>query len=233
MVGENSRGRSSPPRRATLSAAGSAAALAPSSTARTAGGESQTCHHRQASANSVAGTDSFCLSGGADSDSPSFSQQAPTVDLQRTGARNPRQRGISLRQWPTAATQKTGDDSRLEQGLQPRSERSVQRRCYSGQRAARTIPRLLPALARQRHQADRGAPHPGTQDCSHYADTVEEGRRLRYRQTELASRLSVSGKNLFPPPVILVGRVVDRFLRRAGSRVSILIACRHEVPTGT
>src|SRR6201997_5641285 len=119
MVGENSRSRNPPASRATLSAIGPAAALAPTSAARTAGGESQTCHHCQASANSVAGTDSFRLSGGADSDSPSFSQQAPTVDLQRTGARNPRQRGISLRQRPTAATQKTGDDSRLEQGLQP------------------------------------------------------------------------------------------------------------------
>src|SRR5690349_6115112 len=59
------------------------------------------------------------LSGGADSDSASFSQQAATVDLQRTGAGNPRQRGISLRQRPTAAAKKTGDDSRLEQGLQP------------------------------------------------------------------------------------------------------------------
>jgi hypothetical protein len=60
--------------------------------------------------------------------------------------------------------------------------------------ATRTIPGVLPALAGQRHQADYGTPHPGTQDCSHYADTVEERRRLRHRQTELASRLSVSGK---------------------------------------
>lgn len=119
------------------------------------------------------------------------------MDLQRTGARNPRQRGISLRPRASAAAQKTSDDSRLEQRLQPRSERSVQRRCYSGQRAARTIPRLLSALARQRHQADHGAPHPSTQDCSHYVDSVEEGRRLRYRQTELASRLSVAGKSPF------------------------------------
>jgi hypothetical protein len=119
VLGKNTRGRNSPPRRATLSATGPAAALAPTSTARTAGGESPTCHHCQATANSVAGTDSFRLSGGADSDRASFSQQAPVVDLQRTGAGNPRQRRISLRQRPTAAAQTTGDDSRLEQGLQP------------------------------------------------------------------------------------------------------------------
>ena len=37
------------------------------------------------------------------------------ADLQQTGAGNPRQRGISLRGWASAAAQKTGDDSRLEQ----------------------------------------------------------------------------------------------------------------------
>src|SRR5690349_15558277 len=119
MAGENSRSGDALASRATLSATGPAAALAPTSAARTAGGESQAWHHCQATEDSVAGTDSFRLSGGADSDPASFSQQAPTVDLQRTGAGNPRQRGISLRQRPTAAAQKTGDDSRLEQGLQP------------------------------------------------------------------------------------------------------------------
>src|SRR5215471_2417167 len=119
MVGENSRGRNSPASRATLSATRHAATLAPTSAARTAGRESQTCHHGQATEDSVAGTDSFRLGGGADSDPASFSQQAPTVDVQRTGAGNPRQRGISLRPRASAAAQKTGEDSRLEQGLQP------------------------------------------------------------------------------------------------------------------
>jgi hypothetical protein len=58
--------------------------------------ESQACHHRQAQTDSLPGTDSLGFGGGTDSDAPSFSQQAPTVDLQRIGARNPRQRGISL-----------------------------------------------------------------------------------------------------------------------------------------
>src|SRR5262249_25794782 len=51
----------------------------------------------------------------------------------------------------------------------------------TGQCKARTVPGVLPALARQRYQAHHGAPHAGTQDCSHYADTVEEGRRLRHQ----------------------------------------------------
>jgi transposase len=76
-------------------------------------------HHCQVTADSLSGTDSFRIGGGTDSDSPSFSQQAPTVDLQRTGVGNPRQRGISLRRRASAAAQETGDHSRLEQGLQP------------------------------------------------------------------------------------------------------------------
>jgi hypothetical protein len=46
VAGKNSRGRHSPPSRATLSATGHAATLAPASSARTADGESQACHHR-------------------------------------------------------------------------------------------------------------------------------------------------------------------------------------------
>ena len=60
--------------------------------------------------------------------------------------------------------------------------------------ASRTVPGLLPSCAGQRHKADHGASHAGAQDCSHYADSVEEGRKLRRRKTEIASRLSVSGE---------------------------------------
>ena len=60
------------------------------------------------------GTDSLGFGGGPDSNAPSFSQQAPTVDLERTGAGNPRQRGISLCSWASATPQETSDDSRLE-----------------------------------------------------------------------------------------------------------------------
>jgi hypothetical protein len=37
----------------------------------------------------------------------------------------------------------------------------------------------------------------GAQDCSHYADSVAERRKLRPRETEIASRLSVSGEDPF------------------------------------
>jgi transposase len=47
---------------------------------------------------------------------------------------------------------------------------------------------IKPTLARLRFSA---------QDCSHYADSVEEGRELRRRKTEIASRLSGSGEEPF------------------------------------
>jgi len=63
--------------RAPLSAAGPAAALTPASAARTSGRH----HHRQAQTDSLPGVDSFRFGRGTDSDTPSFSQRAPTVGL--------------------------------------------------------------------------------------------------------------------------------------------------------
>src|SRR5262249_478916 len=68
----------------------------------------------------------------------------------------------------------------------------VQSRCHYCECAARTIARVLSGLARQGHQAHHGTPHTGTQNRSHYADTLEKRRRLRCRKTEITSRLSVS-----------------------------------------
>jgi hypothetical protein len=76
MVGENSRGRNSPPRRATLSATGTAAALAPTSATRTAGRESRSCHHGQATASSVAVTDLFRIRGPSKASLTRLSSQA-------------------------------------------------------------------------------------------------------------------------------------------------------------
>ena len=47
----------------------------------TAGGKSETCHHREAATDSVSGTDSIGAGGGPDPDSASFPQQATTVGL--------------------------------------------------------------------------------------------------------------------------------------------------------
>jgi hypothetical protein len=60
------------PSRTTLPATGHAAVLAPASAPRAVGGESQACHHRQTTADSLTGTDSRRLGGGADPDPASF-----------------------------------------------------------------------------------------------------------------------------------------------------------------
>ena len=89
---------------------------------------------------------------------------------------------------PTASIQKADFHSRPEQESQSRSKGFVQGRGDPGQHTARTLSGVLPALAGQRHQADYGAPHPGAEDRSHYADTVEERSQLRRRETEVTSR---------------------------------------------
>jgi hypothetical protein len=76
-------------------------------------------HLRQQARRELLGTDSLRFGGGPDPDPASVSHQATTLDLQRTGVGNPRQRGIPLRARPTAAPQKAGVHSRLEQGSQP------------------------------------------------------------------------------------------------------------------
>ena len=52
--------------------------------------------HRQAAADSVSRTDSLGAGGGTDADSASFSHQATTMGLQRTGLGDPHQCGIPL-----------------------------------------------------------------------------------------------------------------------------------------
>ena len=81
----------------------------------------------------------------------------------------------------------------------------------------------------QRHQASHGASHTGAQDCGHHANSLEDGRKLRRRQTEIASRLSVSREEpSISGDLFLV--VASWFLRRSGSSVSIPNACRRTVP---
>ena len=73
-----------------------------------AGRESEAHHHRQTAADSLPGADSLRLGRGTYSDSESFPHEAPAMDLQRTGVRDSRQWGISVRPRPTAAAQEAG-----------------------------------------------------------------------------------------------------------------------------
>ena len=79
---------------------------------------------------------------------------------------------------PTAAAQKTGD---YFVGLNKDYNHDLKGLFKGTATRASVKPgpfqEFYSALARQGHQAHHGAPdrHVGTQDCSHYADTVEEG----------------------------------------------------------
>jgi hypothetical protein len=71
--------------------------------------------------------------------------------------------------------------------------------------SVRPVPGFLPGIVGERHEADDGTSHVGAQDGSDYADSVEEGRKLRRCKTKIASRLSVSGEEPLPSPVIFFG----------------------------
>src|SRR5206468_6465583 len=72
VAGQDQRTRRPSPSRTTLPATGHAAVLAPASAPRAVGGESPACHHRQTTADSLTGSDSLRLGGGADPDPASF-----------------------------------------------------------------------------------------------------------------------------------------------------------------
>src|SRR5262249_43219526 len=83
VAGKDPRGWRSSAGRTTVPATGHAATLAPGSSGRTTGGESQACHHRQATADSVPPAGSLRPSGGSDPDPTSFfppsASYGPTV----------------------------------------------------------------------------------------------------------------------------------------------------------
>src|ERR1019366_8854660 len=80
--------------------------------------------------------------------------------------------------------------------------------------------------------AHHGTSDASAQDCSHYADSVEEGRKLRRRKTKIASRLSVSGEEPLHLRRSFSGGG-QSVLRRSGSRVSMTMACRRHRACGT
>ena len=105
--------------------------------------------------------------------------------------------GISHDRRSSAALEKLLSIRGLNKDHNHDLKRFIQRRGYHGQCASRTVPGFLPGGTGQRHQADHGASLAGAQDCSHYADSMEEGRKLRRRKTKITSRLSVSGEEPF------------------------------------
>src|SRR5439155_25565770 len=105
---------------------GHATALAPANAGRTAGGESKTYHHRQAPADSIPCPHSLSSGGGPDPNPASFSIQATTLGLYRTGIGNPHHWRTPLRKMTTTTFHEPDLDSWLVPALHQRFELSVQ-----------------------------------------------------------------------------------------------------------
>ena len=67
-----------------------------------------------------------------------------------------------------------------------------------GQQPGGSVPRLLPRLAHERHEASNGSPHLGAKDCGHHSHRLEERSTFRRGTTETASSLSVSDQESVP-----------------------------------
>ena len=102
MVGQDCRTGSSPASRAALPATGCVGAFAAGSATRSAGREPETSGGEITTPDSLSGSDSFRVAGGAARDTASFSHQATAVGLQRIRTRDSRQRRIPLCERATA-----------------------------------------------------------------------------------------------------------------------------------
>src|ERR1019366_3281492 len=91
-----------------------------------------------------------------------------------------------------------------------------------GQQRGGSVPRFLPRLAHERHEASDGSPHLGAKDCGDHSNRLEERSTFRRGTTETASSLSVSDQESVPSPwgssLAVASRVL---LETLGSRTSI------------
>ena len=142
--------------------------------------------------------DSLGLTGGIAADTPPFPYQATTLGLQRFRGRDSRQRRVPLCARQIATQPRAHHGARVERQLQQGSEESVQRGCYLCQHPPWPAPRLLGGSGGERDAADDGPSHPGTKDCHHHFNHLEERSKFRPPTVASASRLSLSGEEGFP-----------------------------------
>jgi hypothetical protein len=74
-----------------------------------------------------------------------------------------------------------------------------------GQHSPGPSVRFLRRSSGERDAADNGASHPGTKDCHHHFNHVEERSGFRRPASKSASSLSISGAAAFPSRAILSG----------------------------
>ena len=182
-----------------LPATGCVGAFAAGSTPRPASGKPETSCGEITASDSLSGSDSFRLAGGAARDTASFSYQATAVGLQRIRTRDSRQRRIPLCERATA----TKPERVTVLGLNQNHNHDLKNIFKSAAISASTRPGPFQELSRtsgERKKAGNGATYPGTEDRIDHFDDSEERSVLRRRKNSSASSLSVSGRELFDPP---------------------------------
>ena len=172
--------------------------LAAGSATRSTGGEPETSRGEITPSDSLSGSDSFRLAGGAARDAASFSHQATAVGLQRIRTRDSRQWRIPLCQRATATKPGASHRAGPERKPQSRCEKYLQECGDIRQHSTGTVPGVLRWASGQGEEAGDGATPPGTEDRSDHFDDLEERSVLRRQRITSASSLSVSGRELDP-----------------------------------
>ena len=119
--------------------------------------------------------------------------QAAAVGLRRSGDRDAQQRRSSLCRWTAATLEAAGVAARAQSQSQPRAEKHLQGRSRHRRHQAWTVPGVLRSAGGQRNEAGDGPTHPGTKDCRHHLDRLEERSLVRRPTSETTNSLSVSG----------------------------------------
>jgi hypothetical protein len=109
-----------------------------------------------------------------DPDASAIPHQATAVELQRSGDRDARQCGISLRERSATTFQEAAAASWAQSKSQPRPQSDFQRCGHERQQRYGAVPRFLRSFAGQGEKANDGTPHPGTEDCRDHFDHLEE-----------------------------------------------------------
>ena len=194
-------------------------ASASAGSTRSVGGEQEAQRDEIAAPDSFDRSDSGGSADCSDSDAASFSHQAATLGLQRSGFEDFHQRRIPRSARTAQTLQEAAGDPRAQRQSQSRSEKYLQGCGDQSRCRSRTVPGVLRRAGCQRDETADGAPHPGAEDCGNHFAGLEERSAFRRRTSETTSSLSVCRE---PYPSLDSSQAVAcRFLRRSGSRVSI------------
>jgi hypothetical protein len=159
---------------------------------------------QQARSNEVATPDSWYWSASSGSlgcrnaDASSVPHQAATVDLQRAGVGDPRQRAVPRRGATATTLEQNRYTARSQYESQPRPQRYFQGCSYESQHRCWTATRFLRSFVDQGKEAHDGALDLGAEDCRDHVDRLEEGGTFRRQLFETTSSLSASGRESVP-----------------------------------